>query len=62
MTWAENKYKFYKLLGNKLKLDMPITYKSIKDNICGEIEELAKEYPGICTLVRPIFNFKKLIK
>ena len=33
-------------LGNKLKLDMPITYKSIKDNICGEIEELAKEYPG----------------
>ena len=46
ITWAENKYKFYKLLGNKLKLDMPITYKSIKDNICGEIEELAKEYPG----------------
>jgi len=46
VTWAENKYKFYKLLGNKTKLDMPISYKAIKDNICGEVEELAKEYPG----------------
>ena len=46
VTWAENKYKFYKLLGNKTKLDMPISYKAIKDDIYGEIEELAKEYPG----------------
>lgn len=46
VTWAEHKYIFYKMLGNKTKLDMPITYKNIKDSICGEMEEIAKEYPG----------------
>lgn len=46
VTWAEHKFQFFKLLGNKTKLDMPITYKTIKDDIYGEIKELMREFPG----------------
>ena len=44
--WAEHKYKFFKMLGNKTKLDMPITYQSMKDSISLDIEALKLEYPG----------------
>ena len=46
VTWAENKYQFYKLLGNKLKLDMPITYENYKTNVDTDIELLKNEFPG----------------
>lgn len=46
VTWAENKYQFYKLLGNKLKLDMPITYENYKLNVGTDIELLKNEFPG----------------
>lgn len=44
--WAEKKYKFYKLLGNKTKLDMPITFQNIKENVHTEIQMLKQEFPG----------------
>ena len=32
LTWAKNKYRFYQLLGNKLKIDNKIQYKD--ENWC----------------------------
>ena len=42
VTWAEHKYKYYKMLGNKTRIDMPITYQNIKEDICLDIEALRK--------------------
>ena len=45
--WAINKYKYFKLLGNQVKKDIPFTYAaSIEDSmISGAWTELSKEYP-----------------
>lgn len=45
VTWAKNKYRFYQMLGNKLQLDKPFTYKKFRDNITSEMSELGIEFP-----------------
>lgn len=45
-TWAKNKYRFYKMLGNRTKVDMKIQYNKIRDNIREEVSELGKEFPA----------------
>ena len=59
ITWAENKYQFYKLLGNKLKLDMPIIYKNYKTDSCSEFELLKKEFPGFAPWLGEFSNIKQ---
>ena len=54
VTWAENKYQFYKLLGNKLKLDMPITYENYKLNVGTDIELLKNEFPGFAIKLKDL--------
>lgn len=58
VTWAEHKYKYYKMLGNKTRLDMPITYQNIKDDICLDIEALRKEFPGFGPWLAQFEGFK----
>lgn len=48
MKWAKNKYRFYKLLGNRLRYDTKIIYKEdieAKNNRIEKFHELAKEFP-----------------
>ena len=58
VTWAEHKYKYYKMLGNKTRIDMPITYQNIKDDICLDIEALRKEFPGFGPWLAQFEGFK----
>ena len=45
ITWAKNKYKYYKLLGNKLRVDTKIEYKTETCDRKEEIEVLQKQFP-----------------
>lgn len=45
LTWAKNKYKYYKLLGNKLRVDTKIEYKAESCDRKEEIEVLQKQFP-----------------
>lgn len=48
IKWAENKYRFFKLMGNKLRYDTQIQYEegAEKDIQITRFHELAKEYPA----------------
>lgn len=59
VSWATNKYKFFKLLGNKTKLDMPITYTNINDNSYGQMKELSIEFPGFAPWLDGFANMPK---
>ena len=45
-TWAKNKYKYYKMLGNKLYIDRDMTYDNPdKSHIPADLDLLAKKFP-----------------
>lgn len=47
IKWAKNKYRFYQLLGNKLRKDFLIKYKEDEiENRRNAFNDLAKEYPA----------------
>lgn len=46
LIWAENKYRFFKMLGNNLKVDAPFTFKKLRENIKEEMNELEMEFPA----------------
>ena len=46
LLWAKNKYRFYQLLGNKLKADNKIQYQDENKNQETEIKALEKEFPA----------------
>ena len=46
LTWAKNKYRFYKMLGNKTRVDNPFVYKKFRETLEEEIKDLGKEYPA----------------
>lgn len=46
LQWAESKYKFYKMLGNKIKADYPIVYLKSTDEISADLISLGKEFPA----------------
>lgn len=45
LTWAKNKYRFFELLGNSLRLDIPFEYNHLKEDIQNELKDIAKTYP-----------------
>lgn len=45
LTWAEHKYEYFKMLGNQLHLDTPITYCEVREDIRNEIKDLKMKYP-----------------
>lgn len=46
ITWAKNKYKFYKMLGNKLRVDQPFKYAVLREDIKDELNILELNYPA----------------
>ena len=46
LTWAKNKYRFYQLLGNKLKADNKIQYQDENKDQETEIKALEKDFPA----------------
>lgn len=48
LLWAKSKYKFYQMLGNKIRVDSPLTYKRLKEEISNRMKDLAKEFPSYC--------------
>lgn len=45
LTWAKNKYRFFRMLNNKLYLDTNIKYKEENCNVELEMRALMKEFP-----------------
>lgn len=45
LTWANNKYRLFKMLGNKLKKDIKFSYEKINEDRENDYNELIKEYP-----------------
>lgn len=45
ITWARNKYRFYKMLGNQLRLDQKFVYENECSNYKNQYRELMKKFP-----------------
>lgn len=45
-TWAINKYEYYKMLGNHVRKDIPVTYADQEADYKDKYIDLAKEYPA----------------
>lgn len=45
ITWARNKYRFFELFGEKLRVDSPISYVDMDRDIPSLIEEIGTRYP-----------------
>lgn len=59
LTWARNKYRFYKMFGNKIKIDIVIQYDSQELNIEEKMNELRKEYPAYALWLDDFRRFDK---
>lgn len=59
MTWAKNKYRFYKMLGNSLRLDQPFKYIRQDKNLAGEFDLLGKEFPAYFFWLKQFRNLNK---
>ena len=46
LIWAKNKYKYFKMLGDKLQLDCPFTYKRLKEETRERMTDLAQKFPA----------------
>lgn len=44
-TWAKNKYKFYKMLGEKTQLDIPFVYEEMDNDRANKYFEIEKKFP-----------------
>lgn len=58
VIWAEHKLPLFNLLGKRLKLDMPISYKNYKTDICSEFELLKSEFPGFAPWIGEFSGIK----
>lgn len=58
ITWAKNKIRFYKMLGNKTRLDIPISYMKSRDDLRTEMLDLGKDYPAYYLWFREFENQK----
>ena len=46
LKWAESKYKFYQMFGNKIKLDNAFTYKRLASETRERMINLSQQYPA----------------
>lgn len=46
ITWAKNKYRFYKMLGNSLRLDQAFKYQRQDKDLSGDFDLLGREFPA----------------
>lgn len=59
LTWAKNKYRFYQMLGNEIKIDVPIQYDSQELNVEAKMNEIRKEYPAYALWLDDFKRFDK---
>lgn len=45
LTWAKNKYRFFEMLGNQIRIDTNFSYNRLRDDIRTEIVNINKEFP-----------------
>ena len=59
LTWAKNKYRFYQMFGNGIKIDVPIQYDSQELNVEAKMNEIRKEYPAYALWLDDFKRFDK---
>lgn len=57
--WCKNKYRFFKMLGNKIRLDQKFMYKRPSEDISNVFDDLGKEYPAYALWLK---EFRRLEK
>jgi len=58
--WAKNKYRFYQLLGNKLRVDTKIRYEANDNNTRRNMfHDLGKSYPAYVFWLKEFYDLKK---
>lgn len=56
--WAKNKFHFFKMLGNKVRVDLPFNYVEENRNTKDEMRELIQYYPAYTPWLREFSIFK----
>ena len=46
LTWCKNKYRFFKMLGNKTRLDQNFIYTRSKKDLSSSFKDLGKQFPA----------------
>ena len=57
--WTINKYRFFQMLGNKLRVDIPFEYKDENRDYSSLMKELGKKYPAYYPWFYGFSNMKK---
>lgn len=56
--WAINKFRFFKMLGNKTRVDIPFIYEDETKDTWQEMRELIPDYPAYAPWIYEMSNFK----
>lgn len=56
--WAKNKFHFFKMLGNRVRVDLPFNYVEENRNTKDEMRELIQYYPAYTPWLREFSIFK----
>ena len=46
LTWCRNKYRFFQMLGNRIKLDQKFVYTRPKTDLSSVFKDLGKQFPA----------------
>ena len=57
--WCKNKYRFYQMLGNKLRLDQKFKYIRPTEDLSNVFDDLGKEYPAYALWLREFRRIEK---
>lgn len=57
--WCKNKYKFFKMLGNNIKLDQDFKYIRPLEDLSNVFDDLGKEYPAYALWLREFRRIEK---
>lgn len=42
--WTKNKYRFFEMMGNKVRIDTPFDYENVDKNVSQDYKDLSKEF------------------
>ena len=59
LLWSQNKYRIFKMLGNRLKQDSKIEYEYLREDIGKEVEQLQTEFPAYTPWLKGFRYMKK---
>lgn len=58
VLWAMNKFRFFKMLGNKTRVDIPFSYIDETKDTYNEMKSLIKDYPAYAPWLHEMASFK----